>query len=116
MTIGRVMVVSILGGLLGILMMIPLRRAFIVRMHKELRYPEGTACAEVLDFGDQGGSSGRLVFIGFFLAFIQKLLTDGFNMLQETVSVSLQDRFNRRGELDQRLGAGTVGRRLHHRR
>ncbi len=45
MSIWRVMVVSILGGLLGILMMIPLRRAFIVRMHNELRYPEGTACA-----------------------------------------------------------------------
>src|SRR6478609_2686353 len=75
MTIGRVMVVSILGGLLGILMMIPLRRAFIVRMHKELRYPEGTACAQVLISGDQGGATGRLVFIGFFLAFFHKLVT-----------------------------------------
>ncbi len=54
MTIQRVMVVSILGGLLGILMMIPLRRAFIVRMHKELLYPEGTACAS-FDFGRPRG-------------------------------------------------------------
>src|ERR1051325_10999916 len=49
--IGRVMLVALLGGLLGILMMIPLRRALIVAQHKELKYPEGTACAEVLKAG-----------------------------------------------------------------
>ncbi len=49
--IARVMLVSILGGLLGILMMIPLRRALIVDQHDELKYPEGTACAEVLKAG-----------------------------------------------------------------
>ncbi|MCR4415832.1 MAG: OPT/YSL family transporter, partial [Thermoguttaceae bacterium] len=54
MEIGRVMVVSVLGGVLGILMMIPLRRAFIVKQHKELKYPEGTACAHVLIVGEQG--------------------------------------------------------------
>ena len=54
MDIGRVMVVSVLGGLLGILMMIPLRRAFIVKQHRTLKYPEGTACAEVLIVGEKG--------------------------------------------------------------
>src|SRR5262245_48764086 len=49
--ITRVMLVGLLGGLLGILMMIPLRRALIVAQHKELKYPEGTACAEVLKAG-----------------------------------------------------------------
>src|SRR3974390_2022850 len=49
--IGRVMLVAVLGGLLGILMMIPLRRALIVQQHGELKYPEGTACAEVLKAG-----------------------------------------------------------------
>src|SRR5881392_3092577 len=49
--ITRVMLVSILGGLLGILMMIPLRRALIVKEHGRLKYPEGTACAEVLKAG-----------------------------------------------------------------
>src|SRR5712691_9872682 len=49
--IGRVMLVALLGGLLGILMMIPLRRALIVAQHHELKYPEGTACAEVLKAG-----------------------------------------------------------------
>src|SRR5438034_2777709 len=47
----RVMLVAILGGLLGILMMIPLRRALIVAQHGKLKYPEGTACAEVLEAG-----------------------------------------------------------------
>ena len=49
--ITRVMLVAVLGGLLGIIMMIPLRRALIVRQHAELKYPEGTACAEVLKAG-----------------------------------------------------------------
>src|SRR5207302_2248016 len=51
MEIARVMLVAILGGLLGILMMIPLRRALIVEQHGILKYPEGTACAEVLKAG-----------------------------------------------------------------
>src|SRR5213594_1362349 len=49
--IGRVILVSVLGGLLGILMMIPMRRALIVQQHGQLKYPEGTACAEVLKAG-----------------------------------------------------------------
>src|SRR3990170_2121924 len=49
--ITRVMLVAVLGGLLGILMMIPLRRALIVSQHGQLKYPEGTACAEVLKAG-----------------------------------------------------------------
>src|SRR4029434_2412996 len=49
--ITRVMLVAIMGGLLGILMMIPLRRALIVAQHGYLKYPEGTACAEVLKAG-----------------------------------------------------------------
>ena len=55
----RVMTVSVLGGLLGILMMIPLRRAFIVKQHGKLTYPEGTACAEVLVAGEKGGATAR---------------------------------------------------------
>ena len=57
----RVMLVATLGGLLGILMMIPLRRAFIVQQHGRLTYPEGTACAEVLIVGEQGGASAKTV-------------------------------------------------------
>jgi uncharacterized oligopeptide transporter (OPT) family protein len=75
MDVTRVMTVSILGGLLGILMMIPLRRAFIVKQHGKLAYPEGTACAEVLVAGEKGGATARMVFIGFGIALAHKFLT-----------------------------------------
>ncbi|HVK07165.1 MAG TPA: oligopeptide transporter, OPT family, partial [Gemmataceae bacterium] len=71
----RVMTVSVLGGLLGILMMIPLRRAFIVKQHGKLIYPEGTACAEVLVAGEKGGATAKMVFVGFGVAFLHKFLT-----------------------------------------
>lgn len=71
----RVMTVSVLGGLLGVLMMIPLRRAFIVKQHNKLKYPEGTACAEVLVAGEKGGMTARMVFIGFGIAFVYKFLS-----------------------------------------
>ncbi|HMC64170.1 MAG TPA: oligopeptide transporter, OPT family [Gemmataceae bacterium] len=75
MDITRVMTVSVLGGVLGILMMIPLRRAFIVKQHGKLVYPEGTACAEVLVAGEKGGATARMVFIGFGIAAVHKFLT-----------------------------------------
>jgi putative OPT family oligopeptide transporter len=93
MDLARVMVVSILGGILGILAMIPLRRAFIVRMHGRpgqpgtLLYPEGTACAQVLISGEKGGMTGTTVFVGFGLAFVHKFLTIGLNAIKETVKV-----------------------------
>ncbi|MBX9680095.1 MAG: oligopeptide transporter, OPT family [Gemmataceae bacterium] len=92
----RVLVVSVLGGLLGILMMIPLRRAFIVKLHGKagepgkLLYPEGTACAQVLISGDKGGSSGSTVFIGFGLAFAHKFVTEGLNVLATTATLPLK--------------------------
>jgi putative OPT family oligopeptide transporter len=89
MDLSRVMVVSILGGLLGILAMIPLRRAFIVRMHKQLLYPEGTAAAQVLISGEKGGTTGATVFIGFGIAFLHKFLTIGVNALRETIKVPI---------------------------
>jgi putative OPT family oligopeptide transporter len=62
--IGQVILVSVLGGLLGILLMIPLRRALIVKEAKTLVYPEGTACAEVLISGETGGTTAKTVFAG----------------------------------------------------
>src|SRR3954466_584652 len=73
----RVMLVAVLGGLLGILMMIPLRRAFIVKQHGVLPYPEGTACAKVLIVGEQGGSNARTVFLGFGVGFLYQILMQG---------------------------------------
>ncbi len=91
----RILVVSILGGILGILAMIPLRRAFIVRMHGRpgqpgtLLYPEGTACAQVLISGEKGGTTGATVFFGFGLAFLHKFLTEGMNLLISTLKVPI---------------------------
>jgi putative OPT family oligopeptide transporter len=96
MTLERVMVVSILGGLLGILAMIPLRRAFIVKMHGKpgqpgtLLYPEGTACAQVLISGEKGGTTGATVFFGFGIAFVHKFLTEGMNLLVGTVQIPVK--------------------------
>jgi putative OPT family oligopeptide transporter len=95
MDLARVMVVSILGGILGILAMIPLRRAFIVKMHGRpgqegtLLYPEGTACAQVLISGEKGGTTGATVFIGFGIAFVHKFLQLGLNVVTETVKVPI---------------------------
>ena len=79
----QVMLVAALGGLLGILMMIPLRRAFIVKQHGLLAYPEGTACAKVLIVGEQGGSSARTVFTGFGMAFVYQILMQALKLWNE---------------------------------
>lgn len=79
----RVALVGVLGGLLGILMMIPLRRAFIVRQHGKLAYPEGTACAEVLIVGEKGGTSAKLVFSGFGMGFLYWFFANGLRLFRE---------------------------------
>ena len=63
----RVLMVALLGGLIGVLMMIPLRHGLIVKEHGKLTYPEGTACADVLIVGEQGGTNAKTVFLGFFV-------------------------------------------------
>lgn len=70
----RVMLVAVLGGLLGVLMMIPLRRVFIVKQAGKLVYPEGVACADVLIVGEKGGASAKTVFAGFGLGFLYMFL------------------------------------------
>ena len=99
----RVILVAVLGGLLGILMMIPLRRALIVQQHGVLKYPEGTACAEVLKAGatpeeramgltdgvtaDDSGvaaSGARTIFTGFGIGVLYKLAMDGFSLWKDT--------------------------------
>jgi len=89
MEIQRVMIVSVLGGALGILMMIPLRRAFIVKQHGRLPYPEGTACADVLIVGEQGGSSAKTVFVGFAVAAVYQFLWRGLRLWRDVPSRSL---------------------------
>jgi putative OPT family oligopeptide transporter len=71
----RTLVLSLCGGILGVLMMIPLRRYLIVKEHGHLTYPEGTACAEVLMAGEKGGTQARFVFQGLLVGAVYKLLT-----------------------------------------
>src|SRR5690242_19289968 len=85
----RAMTVGSLGGLLGILMMIPLRRAFIVQQHGKLRYPEGTACADVLIVGEEGGATAKTVFAGCGLAFMHKFAMKALGLWPEDVDLAL---------------------------
>jgi putative OPT family oligopeptide transporter len=83
LSVSKVAVIAVIGGLLGVLMMIPLRRALIVKEHGNLPYPEGTACAEVLVAGDKGGLQARLLFQAFGLAFAYKFLMAGLKLWKE---------------------------------
>lgn len=78
----KVLILSVLGGLLGVLMMIPLRHGLIVEEHGKLKYPEGTACADVLIVGETGGTNAKTVFTGFGLGFVYKLLGDPLKLFQ----------------------------------
>jgi putative OPT family oligopeptide transporter len=79
----RTMVLALTGGILGVLMMIPLRRYLIVKEHGVLTYPEGTACAEVLIVGEHGGSDARLVFAGLLVGLVHKALVAVFGFFKE---------------------------------
>ncbi len=85
----RVMTVAVLGGVLGILMMVPLRRAFIVKQHGTLIYPEGTACAEVLIAGEKGGATAQMVFVGFGIALVHKFLAAAAYLWAQVPAVKL---------------------------
>ena len=113
MNLWTVMAVSVLGGALGILMMIPLRRAFIVKQHGTLRYPEGTACADVLIVGEQGGASAKMVFTGFGIAFVYQVLAAGAQALEGDGRSPLG--LVPEGQSGDRGQSGPVGRGLHHR-
>lgn len=88
--IPRITWVALLGGWLGVLLMIPLRRALIVREHGKLAYPEGTACAEVLVVGEKGGTDAKTVFTGFGVAALYKLLMSGGRLWNEAPSYVLR--------------------------
>lgn len=81
----QVYVIACVGGLMGILFMIPMRRNLIVKEHGRLRYPEGTACAEVLIAGDKGGAAAKAVFSGIVVAGTFNLLMKGLGLFQERV-------------------------------
>lgn len=82
--------ISICGGLLGVLFMVPLRNALIVKEHGVLPYPEGTACAEVLLAGEKGGSSAKSVFAGMGIAAVFKFLVDGIKVVTGAVTLPIK--------------------------
>ena len=82
--------IALVGGVLGVLFMIPLRNALIVKEHGVLPYPEGTACAEVLLAGEEGGTSAKTVFAGMGLSAVFKFITDGLKVVPGVVTVPIR--------------------------
>jgi len=84
-TLIEIFLISLVGGLLGVLFMIPLRKALIVEEHGVLPYPEGTACAEVLLAGEEGGAKASTVFAGLGVAAGYKFVSDGLSVFPSSV-------------------------------
>lgn len=85
----EISVIAVCGGILGVLFMVPLRNALIVKEHCVLPYPEGTACAEVLLAGEKGGSGSSTVFWGMGIAALLKVIIDGFKAVPGTISAKI---------------------------
>lgn len=81
--------IALCGGVLGVLFMVPLRNALIVKEHGVLPYPEGTACAEVLLAGEEGGSSATTVFAGMGLAALFKFVVDGLKIVPGVITAKI---------------------------
>ncbi len=86
----EITLIALIGGLLGVFFMVPLRNALIVKEHGTLPYPEGTACAEVLLAGEEGGANASTVFAGMGFAAIFKFIIDGLKLVVGEVSVSVK--------------------------
>jgi len=85
----QITMLAFAGGILGVLMMVPLRRALIVKEHGVLPYPEGTACAQVLVAGERGGKLAGLVFGGLGIGALWKSLSWTFNIFRQDVGYSM---------------------------
>lgn len=81
--------IALIGGLLGVFFMIPLRHALIVKEHGVLPYPEGEACSEVLIAGEEGGNKAKSVFAGLGIAALYKFIADGIKLFPSEVDYSI---------------------------
>ena len=81
----EIALIALCGGLLGVFFMIPLRKALIVKEHGVLPYPEGTACAEVLLAGEEGGSKASVVFAGLGISAAYKFIADGLKVFPSEI-------------------------------
>ncbi len=88
--IAEITMIALLGGLLGVFFMVPLRNALIVKEHGILPYPEGTACAEVLLAGEKGGANASTVFAGMGFAALYKFLIDGLRLVSGEISLRVK--------------------------
>ena len=86
----EITLIALLGGSLGVLFMVPLRNALIVKEHGTLPYPEGTACAEVLLAGEEGGANASTVFAGMGIAAAFKFIIDGLKVVPSEVSLRVK--------------------------
>lgn len=86
----EITLIAVIGGLLGVLFMVPLRNALIVKEHGVLPYPEGTACAEVLLAGEEGGANASTVFAGMGFGAAFKFIIDGIKAVPGEVSASVK--------------------------
>ena len=86
----EIMIIAIIGGALGVLFMVPLRNALIVKEHGILPYPEGTACSEVLMAGEEGGASASTVFAGMGIGAFFKFIIDGLKVVPSEVSLKVK--------------------------
>ena len=82
--------ITLFGGLLGVCFMVPLRQALIVEEHGTLPFPEGTACAEVLLAGEEGGSKAGSVFTGLGLAAAYKFIADGLKLFPSEIGYAFK--------------------------
>ncbi|WP_306489943.1 OPT family oligopeptide transporter [Anaerococcus octavius] len=85
----NILLLTLIGGILGVIFMIPLRRALIVKEDGVLPYPEGKACAEVLKAGEEDGQDSSVVFKGLGLAALYKFLANGLKIFPEEVSYEI---------------------------
>ncbi len=86
----EITLIALIGGLLGVFFMVPLRNALIVKEHGVLPYPEGTACAEVLLAGEKGGANASTVFAGMGFAALFKFIIDGLKLVAGEISVRVK--------------------------
>ena len=86
----EITLIALIGGLLGVFFMVPLRNALIVKEHATLPYPEGTACAEVLLAGEKGGANASTVFAGMGFAALFKFIIDGLKVVSGEVSYTIK--------------------------
>lgn len=102
----EITLIALCGGILGVLFMIPLRNALIVKEHATLLYPEGTACADVLLAGEEGGANASTVFSGMGLAALFKLIVDGIKVIPADVSAQFK---SFKGELGMEVYPALLG-------